>query len=113
MHVRLGDSFDRFEIAAKWAAPVRRLGIEGVRRGKRVRPTVPDSVAACPRDLVKRHCEASESVVGSEPHLLFDLAGMAVCRLHHLCLRQADRRLEGLQQHDDRLRSGCAGAGRV
>ncbi len=58
MHVRLGDSFDRFEIAAKWAAPVRRLGIEGVRRGKRVCPTVPDSVAACPRDLVKRHCEA-------------------------------------------------------
>ncbi len=37
---------------------MRRLGIEGVRRGKRVRTTVPDSVAACPRDLVKRHFEA-------------------------------------------------------
>ncbi len=34
---------------------MRRLGIEGVRRGKRVRTTVPDSAAACPRDLVKRH----------------------------------------------------------
>lgn len=57
MRIRLGDSFDRFEIAAKWAAPVRRLGTEGVRRGKRVRPTVPDSVAACQRYLVKRHFE--------------------------------------------------------
>ena len=34
---------------------MRRLGIEGVRRGKRVRTTVPDSAAACPRDLVKRY----------------------------------------------------------
>lgn len=34
---------------------MRRLGIEGIRRGKRVRTTVPDSAAACPRDLVKRH----------------------------------------------------------
>ena len=37
---------------------MRRLGIEGVRRGKRVRTTVPDSAAACPGDLVKRHFEA-------------------------------------------------------
>lgn len=34
---------------------MRRLGIEGVRRAKRVRTTVPDSAAACPRDLVRRH----------------------------------------------------------
>nr|WP_276330291.1 DDE-type integrase/transposase/recombinase [Eoetvoesiella caeni] len=34
------------------------LGIEGVRRGKRVRTTVPDSAAACPQDLVRRHFEA-------------------------------------------------------
>src|SRR5690606_41944416 len=33
---------------------MRRLGIEGVRRGKRVRTTVPDIAAACPRDLVRR-----------------------------------------------------------
>ena len=36
---------------------MRRLGLEGIRRGKRVRTTVPDSAAACPRDLVKRHFE--------------------------------------------------------
>ncbi|MBC7204306.1 MAG: IS3 family transposase [Pusillimonas sp.] len=36
---------------------MRRLGIEGVRRGKRVRTTVPDSAAACPMDLVKRQFE--------------------------------------------------------
>ncbi|EJC61975.1 integrase catalytic subunit [Alcaligenes faecalis subsp. faecalis NCIB 8687] len=34
------------------------LGIEGVRRGKRVRTTVPDSAAACRQDLVRRHFEA-------------------------------------------------------
>jgi putative transposase len=34
------------------------LGIEGIRRGKRVRTTTPDSAATCPRDLVKRHFEA-------------------------------------------------------
>lgn len=37
---------------------MRHLGLEGVRRGKRVRTTIPDSAAACPRDLVKRHFEA-------------------------------------------------------
>ncbi|WP_368648170.1 IS3 family transposase [Castellaniella ginsengisoli] len=37
---------------------MRHLGIEGIRRGKRVRTTIPDSAAACPRDLVKRRFEA-------------------------------------------------------
>ena len=37
---------------------MRHLGIEGIRRGKRVRTTIPDSEAACARDLVKRHFEA-------------------------------------------------------
>lgn len=37
---------------------MRWLGLEGVRRGKRVRTTVPDGTAVCPRDLVKRHFEA-------------------------------------------------------
>lgn len=31
-----------------------RLGIEGVRRGKRMRTTVPDASKPCPRDLVRR-----------------------------------------------------------
>jgi len=37
---------------------MRGLGIEGVRRGKRVRTTVPDSAVACAQDLVRRHFEA-------------------------------------------------------
>ena len=37
---------------------MRGLGIGGVRRGKRDRTTVPDSAAACPQDLVRRHFEA-------------------------------------------------------
>ncbi len=36
---------------------MRRLGIEGIRRGKRVRTTVPDNAAAHPMDLVKRQFE--------------------------------------------------------
>jgi len=33
---------------------MRQLGIEGVRRGKRMRTTMPDRTMACPRDLVQR-----------------------------------------------------------
>jgi transposase InsO family protein len=37
---------------------MRRLGLEGVVRGKAVRTTVPDKAAACPFDLVNRHFHA-------------------------------------------------------
>jgi len=37
---------------------MRRLGLQGVRRGKGVRTTVPDAKAACPLDRVKRHFKA-------------------------------------------------------
>ena len=37
---------------------MRRLGIEGARRGKKVRTTAPDSAAPCPRDHVNRHFKA-------------------------------------------------------
>jgi len=36
---------------------MRRLGIEGIRRGKRVRTTMPGKAAQCPMDLVKRQFE--------------------------------------------------------
>ena len=36
---------------------MRRLGIEGIRRGKRVRTTMPGKAAECPMDLVKRQFE--------------------------------------------------------
>ena len=36
---------------------MRELGIQGVRRGKRMRTTVPDRSGACPRDLVQRQFE--------------------------------------------------------
>lgn len=38
---------------------MRRRGIEGVRRGKRVRTTVPDKSDVCPRDLVNRQFETN------------------------------------------------------
>jgi putative transposase len=37
---------------------MRRLGLQGVRRGKGVRTTVPDTKAACPLDRVNRHFKA-------------------------------------------------------
>jgi putative transposase len=37
---------------------MRRLGIEGARRGRKVRTTVPNSAAPCPRDHVNRHFKA-------------------------------------------------------
>ena len=37
---------------------MRRLGIEGIRRGTQVRTTVPDHTAFCPQDLVKRQFDA-------------------------------------------------------
>ena len=37
---------------------MRRLGMQGVRRGKRVRTTMADSVQACPLDRVNRHFHA-------------------------------------------------------
>ena len=37
---------------------MRRLGIEGVRRGKKVRTTVPDTAAPCPLDHVNRQFKA-------------------------------------------------------
>jgi transposase InsO family protein len=37
---------------------MRRLGLQGVRRGKGVRTTVPDAKAACPLDRVNRQFRA-------------------------------------------------------
>jgi putative transposase len=38
---------------------MRRLGLQGVRRGKHVRTTIPNAKAACPLDLVNRQFKAS------------------------------------------------------
>ena len=37
---------------------MKRLGLQGVRRGKVVRTTVPDTAVACPLDRVKRQFKA-------------------------------------------------------
>lgn len=39
---------------------MRALGIEGVRRGKKCKTTIPDNKAHCPRDLVNRHFHADK-----------------------------------------------------
>ena len=37
---------------------MKRLGLEGVRRGKVVRTTIPDAKAPCPQDRVNRQFKA-------------------------------------------------------
>jgi transposase InsO family protein len=39
---------------------MRLRGLQGVRRGKGVRTTVPDTKAACPQDRVNRHFKAQQ-----------------------------------------------------
>lgn len=39
---------------------MRQLGIEGVRRGKKCKTTIPDNKAHCPQDLVNRHFKADK-----------------------------------------------------
>ena len=41
---------------------MRRLGLQGVRRGKGVRTTVPDAKAVCPLDRVNRHFKGKRSI---------------------------------------------------
>jgi transposase InsO family protein len=38
---------------------MRELGLQGVVRGRRIRTTIPDALAACPRDLVERDFRAT------------------------------------------------------
>jgi len=94
---------------------MKRLGLEGARRGKVVRTTIPDKSVPCPRDRVNRQFKADRPnhVVGIGFHLCLDLAGLAVCGLRHRRVRSAHRRLAGQQLYAHGLRTRRPGAGAV
>ena len=94
---------------------MRLLGLQGVRRGRSVRTTVPDAKAACPLDRVNRQfrAERPNQLWVADFTLRLNLAGLRLRGLRHRCLRQAHRRLASQQLDAGRLRARRAGAGAV
>jgi putative transposase len=76
---------------------MRAAGIQGVRRGKRVRTTKPDPGAGRHPDLVKRNFTATA------PNQLWvtDLGRSGIRLLHHRRVQSDDRRLAGRVEHAD------------
>ena len=64
---------------------MKRLGLQGARRGKRVRTTTPDASAPCPLDCVKRvfKAERPNQLWVSDLRRCLDLARLAVRGLRH------------------------------
>ena len=64
---------------------MKRLGLQGARRGKRVRTTTPDASAPRPLDRVKRvfKAERPNQLWVSDLRRCLDLAGLAVRGLRH------------------------------
>ena len=64
---------------------MKRLGLQGARRGKRVRTTTPDALAPCPLDRVKRvfKAERPNQLGVSDLCRCLDLAGLAVRGVRH------------------------------
>lgn len=62
---------------------MRQLGIQGVRRGRQWKTTIPDELQARPNDLVDRDFSAprTESVVGRRPDLRQDAHRLRLRRL--------------------------------
>lgn len=90
-----------------------RLGLQGARRGKTVRTTVPDRSTPCPLDPVNRQVKADRpnQLRVSDFHLRLDLAGLAVRGLRHRRVRLTRRRLARQYHHDHGLRARRPGAG--
>jgi hypothetical protein len=85
---------------------MRLRGLQGARRGKAVRTTVPNPKAACPLDRVNRQFKAERpnQLWVADFTLRLDLAGLRVRGLRLRRLRAAHRRLAGQQLDADRLR---------
>ena len=82
---------------------MRRLGLQGVRRGQIIRTTVPDGKIVCPLDKVNRQFHASRpnELWGLRLYLRFNVAGLAVRGLRDRCLCTTNRWLARQQQHED------------
>ena len=82
---------------------MRAAGIEGVRRGKRVRTTKPDpgAGAASRSGQAQLHRRRPQPVVGHRPDLRADLGRCGLRLLHHRRVQSDDRRLAGRAAHAD------------
>ncbi len=80
---------------------MRRLGIQGVRKGKQVITTRPDGQADRHPDLVGRAfvAERRRRLVGHRPDLRADLVGCGLRVLHHRCVLPQDRGMASRHQH--------------
>jgi len=106
---------------------MRRLGIKGVVRGRRVITTNPDTSLPCPDDKVNRLFKADRSnkLWGhslwrhwSEPngrrlHLCANMVRDSLRRVRDRRLCKADCRLAHLDIHEDTVCARCAGAGNL
>jgi putative transposase len=89
---------------------MRRMGLQGVVRGKPVKTIVSDKIAQCPRDKVNRQFHAPRPNAPWFGGLLLccDLARFCLCRFRHRRIRTADRRLARLALGASRLCARCA-----
>ena len=80
-------------------------GLQGVRRGKRLRTSIADDAASRPMDRVNRQFRAERPNQLWVSDFTYDLAGLAVRGLRHRRLRPAHCRLAREQIHDDGFRA--------
>jgi len=86
---------------------MRFLGIEGVKRSKRVKTTTPDPTAVRHQDLVKRDFTATAPKQLWVTDLTFvpTWGGRGIREFHHRRLLQKRRRLAGRNTHENSNRS--------
>ena len=91
---------------------MKRLGLQGVRRGRSIRTTISDRNAPCPLDHVQRQFKASRpnALWVSDFTFVATWQGFAYVRLHHRCLRATHCGLEGVKLGTHRFRFGRARA---
>ena len=103
---------------------MRRLGIRGVVRGKKVITTNPDTSLPCPDDKVNRLfkadrpnklCPYSDAsiayrVTGFRLHLRAHMVGNSLCGVRDRCVCTADRRLARFDIDEDPVRARRVGA---
>jgi transposase InsO family protein len=87
---------------------MKRLGLQGAVRGKRVRTTIADAASPRPLDRVNRQFTADRPNQLWVSDLCFDVAGQVVRCLRCGRVRSTHCRLARQFFHDERFRTGCA-----
>lgn len=88
---------------------MKRMGLQGVIRGKPIKTTIGDKGAPCPLDRVNRQFGARpQQAVAVRLHLCGNMERLRLCRLRHRRLRAAYRWMAGVPDRTCRLRPGCS-----